>query len=116
MRQEITTKQFTLPYYPDITVDVIGEDRQLSLNNSVFTDLFNGYQCHLYKIHTAIPAGDFNSDGKINLQDISILSQNWLTHSGQAGWNPRCDISEPNDGFVDLADFTVMMEYWLDNS
>ncbi|MEN6308812.1 MAG: hypothetical protein ABFD91_13780 [Anaerohalosphaeraceae bacterium] len=55
MRQDITNKRFTLPHYPDTEVEVIGEDRQLTLKNAAFTDQFNGYQCHLYKIHTEVP-------------------------------------------------------------
>jgi hypothetical protein len=116
MRQEITAKQFNLPYYPDTQIDVIGENRQLNISNHVFTDTFNGYESHIYKIHTVVPPGDFNIDTKVNCQDFSILSQSWLTHSGLASWNPQCDIAEPKDNMIDIADLVVMMEYWLSNN
>lgn len=113
MRQEITTKQFSLPWYPDTQVDVIGEERQLNMSCQQFTDTFNGYESHLYRIHAAIPSGDFNSDSRVNLQDISIFSQSWLTYNGQINWDPRCDIAEPKDNSIDIADLAVILEDWL---
>lgn len=113
MRQETTTKRFSLPHYPDTVVDVIGEERQIQLTNTAFTDTFHGYQSHLYKIYAAIPAGDFNADNRVDLLDISILSQSWQCRSDLPQWNWKCDIAEPKDNYIDLADLAVMMNSWL---
>ena len=58
MRDEQTIKRFTLKSYPDGVVEVLGEDRQLSLVDSQFEDRFNGYQAHLYKIDAVGLEGD----------------------------------------------------------
>ena len=52
--------------------------------------------------------GDFNDDCKINLADFLILSANWATADSLT------DIAPPyRDGSVDLADLSVLVEYWL---
>jgi len=58
MQDEQTTKRFTLKSYMDGIVEVLGEDRQLTLMDSQFEDTFNGYQAHLYKIDSVELLGD----------------------------------------------------------
>lgn len=51
MRDSVTTKLFNLPTLADTTIEVLDEDRQLSLVAGQFQDTFVGYQAHLYKIN-----------------------------------------------------------------
>jgi hypothetical protein len=50
MRDEATSATFTLNGFQDGLVSVIGEDRELTLSSGSFTDQFEGYEVHLYKM------------------------------------------------------------------
>jgi len=53
MRNGTATATFTLNGFAGGTaVDVIGEDRTISLSGNQFTDAFTGYGVHLYRIST----------------------------------------------------------------
>jgi len=53
------------------------------------------------------PVVDFNRDGKVDAQDMSILVYHWHTS------DPLCDIGPPpwGDGIVDIQDMSVLSEY-----
>ncbi|MCK4998368.1 MAG: dockerin type I repeat-containing protein, partial [Anaerohalosphaera sp.] len=53
--------------------------------------------------------GDFNGDGTVNMKDLEILVNDWL--SG----NSLADIAPPpaGDGIVNIMDFAVMADNWL---
>jgi hypothetical protein len=61
---------------------------------------------------TVIP-GDFNSDCRVNLLDLTVQAASWLSSPGQANWNPLCDISSPPDERIDILDWLVFAEHWL---
>jgi hypothetical protein len=48
---------------------------------------------------------DLNSDGLINMQDVSILMANWGSTS-----RPKADINQ--DGYVNMQDVSIMMSQW----
>lgn len=54
MRSNATTATFTLPSVANGIAFALGEDRQLSVTNNQFSDSFNGYGVHLYKISTLV--------------------------------------------------------------
>ncbi len=55
-----------------------------------------------------IPIVDFNSDGKVDIDDLVILIEHWETDE------PLCDIGPMpwGDGVVDRADVEVLMSYY----
>jgi hypothetical protein len=57
---------------------------------------------------TISPIVDFNSDGKVDIQDLLILIEHW----GQN--DPLCDMGPMpwGDGKVDQKDLEVLMSYW----
>ena len=59
------------------------------------------------KVETSL-AVDFNSDGKVDTEDLMILIEHW----GQD--EPLVDIAPPpfGDGIVDIQDWEVLMSYW----
>ncbi len=59
----------------------------------------------------AFLTGDVNSDGQVDLADISILSEQWLTIPGGS---PSADIA--GDSSVNLLDFAVMANDWMKTS
>ncbi|MCK5174038.1 MAG: hypothetical protein KAR47_11655, partial [Planctomycetes bacterium] len=62
---------------------------------------------------TLVTPGDFQPDGEVDLADIAILGMTWMSSTGQANWNPTCDISEPTDGVIDQLDFAVLSSNWM---
>lgn len=58
--------------------------------------------------------GDFDDDDDVDLADLSTLVDAWLESDDPPtpNWNPDCDISNPADGLIDMADFSVFAEYW----
>jgi hypothetical protein len=56
-----------------------------------------------------IPA-DITGDGKVDLDDLKILIEQWLQSPGI----PSADIApSPLDGIVNFLDFAVIAEHWL---
>lgn len=65
------------------------------------TDILKVQKGASYALISSI-SSDFNSDGLVNLYDISILLSNWGTPK-----NPKADINK--DGKVDIADFSILL-------
>lgn len=56
--------------------------------------------------------GDFDGSGGVNLVDFGIFSAAWLTESGDAQWNPLCDVFI--DNVIDIRDLDAFVERWLE--
>lgn len=87
----------------------------------------NTTECHRYKISanaTILPfemdtsdnklddgyvkikiMGDINSDGKVDIRDLAILSQAFGSYVGHPRWNPDADLNR--DGRVDIRDLAM---------
>jgi len=61
----------------------------------------------------ALLAGDCDADNDVDTVDFAIFAGAWLTASGDAGWNPCCDISVPSDDFIDMMDLAIFADNWL---
>jgi hypothetical protein len=59
-----------------------------------------------------MPFGDFNNDGYVNIIDLGIFMQAWLTSPGSPNWNPDCDVAVPHNNIIDFSDFTVFAGNW----
>jgi hypothetical protein len=57
--------------------------------------------------------GDFDLNCNVKLPDLAILSAAWATSQGQANYNSSCDISNPKDNTINLADLIVFANHWL---
>ena len=60
-----------------------------------------------------VTAFDFNRDGNVDFRDIAVLALAWWSEPGGTEWNPDCDISDPNDDFIDYSDLAVCVDNWL---
>ncbi len=57
---------------------------------------------------------DIYPSGKVDMFDFAVFAAAWLSNdSPSANWNPDCDISDPNDGFIDELDLAVLGANWL---
>jgi hypothetical protein len=75
-----------------------------------------------------VEPADVNSDGTVDILDYAIFAAAYGSGVGDAGWNEDCDIHrvwrddvvpsyyEDPDGAIDLSDFQVFLETWLDSN
>ncbi len=59
--------------------------------------------------------GDFEPDCDVDMSDLGILTSAWLSIPGDDNWNPSCDIYQPNDDVINLFDYCVFAENWLES-
>jgi Ca2+-binding EF-hand superfamily protein len=52
--------------------------------------------------------GDVNGDGKVNIEDVAIVSKHFGTTPSSPTWNPACDLD--NNGKVDIADVAIVAQ------
>lgn len=57
-------------------------------------------------------SADINLDGKVDLQDLMLLTSAWNSRLGQERWVGRCDLAEPKDLFVSGTDFAAFAAQW----
>lgn len=66
---------------------------------------------------TGVPAidplvGDFDASCNVKLPDLAIFSQAWQTSSGDAAYQPECDLTA-SKGTIDLQDLIIFAGQWL---
>jgi hypothetical protein len=64
---------------------------------------------------TATIVGDFTCDSVVDLRDFARFSAAWLSETGDANWDPACDISNPN-GMIETGDLTMLLENWVQDT
>ena len=79
------------------------EEGLVLANDGRGTDILKERKGASYELISPIPS-DLNSDGDINLADLSILLSNWGIPE-----NPQADINK--DSKVDIADFSIFFFY-----
>lgn len=82
-------------------VDVEFEEGLVLADDGKGTNILKEKKGASYALISSI-SSDLNSDGLVNLYDISILLSNWSTLK-----NPKADINK--DGKVDIADFSILL-------
>lgn len=103
MRDFETTANFSLAGWTDAVVDVIGEDRQVQMTGGMFSDVFDGFDVHLYRISPVMPVlpGDYSGNGVIDAADYVV----WRDGLGQTGVGLRADGN--GDQVVDDGDYNI---------
>jgi hypothetical protein len=57
------------------------------------------------------PFGDINNDSFINLLDLGLMAQAWITNSEDLNYNSICELS--GDTAIDTADLNELANMWL---
>jgi hypothetical protein len=65
------------------------------------------------QLNWQFPAGDFTCPDGVTLVDFSVLGLAWLSDPCRPEWNLICDISDPNDNFIDELDLDVFTDNYL---
>ncbi|UCF42966.1 MAG: hypothetical protein JSV99_10335 [Planctomycetota bacterium] len=55
---------------------------------------------------------DFNGDCFVDFFDFGYIAEAWKSGPDDDNWNAACDISEPNDDFIDELDLRVLVDLW----
>ena len=57
-------------------------------------------------------------DGEVDIMDLRAFARAWQSTEGAPNWNPKCDMApQPTpDKKVDLLDFGVLFEHWLEGT
>jgi len=57
-------------------------------------------------------AADLTDDGSVDVEDLAMLSENWLklNQGEESDWQPDCDLN--HDGQIDLKDFSILGKDW----
>jgi len=50
---------------------------------------------------------DVNSDGKVDMEDITLLILKFGLNQYMPGWDPDCDLN--NDGKIDMIDLIIVI-------
>ena len=56
---------------------------------------------------------DFDNNNITDIDDLVYLIENWILTNDSQYWDERFDISNPKDGIINLNDFSVLAEAWL---
>jgi hypothetical protein len=78
--------------------------------------VWHSYDGNDYEVFMAVPCplrSNFDTDCDTDLLDFAILAQAWLSVPEDGGWNPVCDISDPNDDVIDERDLATFSDNWL---
>jgi hypothetical protein len=62
------------------------------------------------EINTVTHAGDFNSDGFIDLYDLEILMNSWLSTALDSNWNAECNLNNSGES-KDFIDYSDLFEF-----
>lgn len=55
---------------------------------------------------------DFDGSGAVDLLDLLIFADAWLSGPEDSHWDSRCDLSYDKDDRIDYCDFTVISKQW----
>jgi len=56
---------------------------------------------------------DINLDGIVDFYDLDLFLRAWLSHFGHDRWFARCDLADSKDRRINMRDFAVIAEQWL---
>ncbi len=60
--------------------------------------------------------GDFEVNCSVDIADLSVLMEAWLSRPGDANWDPACNISGAVYGIINQDDFAAFADKWLDQA
>lgn len=106
------------PGYSDIFVNDTEAPESIPLNG-VWRDLEGNLEHTCIELEpfsskililTALPNADINRDCSLDLDDLKALTDSWLVHTGQGGYNQNADLLD--DGVIDFKDFADFARQW----
>lgn len=96
------------------TEDSSNNGRRIPVHNGIFTDTFDGYAAHVYRIIADVPGGivfpryDVNEDGVVDVNDLILVGQ-YLNKLVPLNY-PRTDVNM--DGQVNILDISIVAQHF----
>ena len=53
-----------------------------------------------------------DGDGRVDMLDLGLFGQLWLTTPASPDWNQKADLAPPND-IINIDDLLILAEHWL---
>jgi hypothetical protein len=78
------------------------------------SDGYTNLEEYLNWLCTPAAKADINRNCVIDLGDFAVFAAAWKSQTGGPGWNAACDIASPADGVIDMDDFWILADYWLE--
>jgi len=112
-------------YHPPITSYIwdFGDGNRTTVSDPVITHTYNeereyvitltvvdsnGLAGELSRVfHISYGREDIDGDGKVDMLDISLVIDAFMTNPDHPLWDPRCDVNK--DGVVDMADLSLVI-------
>jgi len=98
-------------------VDIVGNGTYLDTSGDIIYDPYPTIGSAGFDLDAVgvlnMRTADFDHSGSIDITDLSIITQAWLSHPASANWNNLCDISNPKDDVIDMYDFAIFSKQWL---
>jgi hypothetical protein len=83
-----------------VATDLLGNQEALPTNETT-----PDAECYV----APIPS-DLNGDGRVNIFDITLLTQHWGETPESEGWDPSMDLN--GDGVINIGDIVVLGQNW----
>lgn len=93
------------------TGELCGIRCDVEIHGSIIT--FSTDEVVRYYVYASI-LGDANHDGYVNVEDLGLLSDAWLSELGEINYDPDCNFND--DNYCNVLDLGIMSDYWLQSS
>jgi hypothetical protein len=102
-----------LPPNSQITCEIAFVNTQIGQISEGINWVVVGYTAQEIHFTTSPLTADLDADHDVDFVDFARFALSWRAQSGEAGWNPDCDISSPQDGMINELDLGVFSRSWL---
>jgi len=98
-------------------VDIVGDGGSSDTSGDVIYDPYPtvgsaGFDLDAVGVMN-LRTADFDRSGGVDIVDLLIVVEAWLSRVGEERWDGRCDIGYPKDGIINYLDFVVFAGQWL---
>lgn len=97
-------------------VDIVGDGTYLDSSGNPIYDPYPtigsaGFDLEAVGVLNSCNA-DFDGSGAVDLLDLLIFANAWLTGPVDPNWDSRCDLSYDMDDWINYGDFVVFSKQW----
>jgi hypothetical protein len=88
-----------------VYLDTTHNDHKISNNvitNVIYPKLQEGFEAR---------RADFTGNGRVDIDDLAIFADAWLSQTGTPNWNENCDLLD--EGQITFKDFAEFARFWL---
>lgn len=99
----------------DFTIDSFQIRNNADTNAAIYFDEI-AHSSRMSLTYLFATKGDFEPDGDVDFSDFALLAQRWMLTSEDTGFERYYDISDPGDDLINMQDFLIFAENWLNGT